>query len=352
MGARVSAVRRWAIALALPALAYALQAWLWRWIPPSPHLLFYPAIVLVAFASGRVPGLVAVAISTTAIAFRFLEPYDTIAVTSGRDLLDLSIFVAIAVLMALVIDRSRRALERAEHAVNDLQRADRAKNEILAIVSHDLRSPITAIALSAESILRNPEKDRISTDAERIRRLARSAGDLVRDIVEVSNIDEGSLRLDRAPCSPSDLLRSARDAAAPEAELRRVLLAVDVDSHEPVFCDAARIRQVLANLVSNALKHTDEGGEIRLSVRRAKVKDFARIEIRDTGRGLADSSKVFERRYTTDPKSGSGLGLFIARTLVRAHGGEIGVESELGKGATFWFTLPLAIADGSEDERG
>jgi signal transduction histidine kinase len=344
--------RRWAIAFALPTIAYALQASVWRLIPPSPHLLFYPAIVLVAFASGRGPGLLAVGLSTVGIAYRFLEPYHAVGVAGGRDLLDLSIFVAVAVLMVLVIDRSRLALEQAERALADLQRSDRAKNEILAVVSHDLRSPITAIALSAESILRKPDPDRISTDAERIRRLARTAGDLVRDIVEVSNIDEGSLRLERTACSPSDLLRSARDAAAPEADQHHVLLAVDVGSHEPVLCDAARIRQVLANLVTNALKHTGEGGEIRLSVARARTKDFARIEIRDTGRGLADPSRVFERRYTTDPTSGSGLGLFIAKTLVRAHGGEIGVESELGKGATFWFTLPLAIADGVEDERG
>jgi signal transduction histidine kinase len=350
----VSTSHRWALALALPIVAYALQAVLWRFIPPSPQLLFYPAVFLAAFVAGRRAGLFALALSTLGMAYRFLEPYRTLGVYNGRDLLDLTIFVAVAVLVVVVIDRRRVALERAERALTDLQRADRAKNEILAVVSHDLRSPITAIALSAESILRHPEPERIGTDAERIRRLARSAGDLVRDIVEVSNLDEGSLRLDKTACSPSDLLRAARDAAAPEADLKHVLLAVDVGSLEPVLCDAARVRQVLANLLANALKFTAAGGEVRLSVARAsgeRGRDFARIEIRDTGRGIADPSHVFDRRWTTDPNSGSGLGLYIARTIVQAHGGEIGVESEVGRGSTFWFTLPLAIGHDTEDER-
>jgi signal transduction histidine kinase len=333
----------------VPLLAYALQGAVWRWIPPSPHLLFYPAIFLVASLAGRGPGLLAMALSTFGVAYGFLAPIHRFGIATGRDLLDLSIFVVVSVAMVLVIARGHEALERAEAARRDLEAADRAKNEILAVVSHDLRSPIAAIALSAESILRNPEPDRIGTDAERIRRLARSAGDLVRDIVEVSKVDAGSIPLETSACSPSDLLRAARDAAMPEAELRHVSVVVEIGIHEPVLCDPARVRQVLANLVANALKHSHEGGEIRLSaVRRGGM---AKIEVRDTGSGMKDVSRVFDRRWTTDPKSGSGLGLYIARTIVLAHGGDIGVESEVGAGSTFWFTLPLAAPADEDEER-
>jgi signal transduction histidine kinase len=349
----VTGWRRWALAIAAPSIAAAVQVQLWRVLPPSPHLLFYPAIFLVASLAGRGQGVVATALSTFAIAYRFLAPFDRLGIALPRDMLDLAIFFGVSLSMVVAIDRTHKALARAERARRDLERADQAKDEILAIVSHDLRNPIAAISLSADSILRHPDPARINTDAERIRRLARSAGGLVEDIVDVARGEAGHLELDRGSCSPGDLLRHARDGAEPEAEARRVKLAVEIGMHDAILCDPARVRQILSNLIGNALKYTPEGGEVRLAVRRAG--DVARFEVRDTGKGIRaeDRPHVFERHWTSDRRKGSGLGLHIARTLVEAHGGEIGVESELGRGTTIWFTLPRTVSaeDGAEAER-
>ncbi|MGZ3417895.1 MAG: sensor histidine kinase [Polyangiales bacterium] len=328
---------RWILGVGAPLCACALPSLLGRWVPPTPHLLLYPAVLLVASLAGRGPGFLSVVLSASVIAYR------------ARSAFDLGIFVAVCAVMVTSITRRQVALERAEKAREQLERADQAKNEVLAVVSHDLRSPIVAISLSAESILRHPERERVSTDAERIRRLAHAAGDLVRDIAELSNAEAGTLHLSKRSHGAAELLRAARDAAVPEAEHRRIALVVEVQSHEQVICDGARIRQVLSNLVANALKHTQSGGEVRLAVGRDGYQ--AKFEVRDTGVGIrsGDLEKVFERSWTTDRSRGSGLGLYISRALVRAHGGDIGVESAPGQGSVFWFTLPLSVTDDSDD---
>jgi signal transduction histidine kinase len=290
--------------------------------------------------------MVSIFIACVAIAYRFLEPADSLAVTSARDMLDLTIFAAVEGVMCTAAAKLREALAEARAAKSATEQIARAKDEILSIVSHDLRNPLSAIVLSAETVRRradDPEHSR--EEAARIQRLAMAASTLVADIVDLGRADAGLLELDLRPELPDRLVADAIETARPQADARRLTLepAVSTDG-QTVLCDAHRVQQILANLLGNAVKLVPPGGTIEVS---ASADDEAvRFEVRDHGPGMSPESRarVFDRHYTGDRRGGLGLGLHIAKTLVRAHHGRIGVESELGVGSTFWFTLPRAPA--------
>jgi signal transduction histidine kinase len=340
--------RRWLqylIAVAAPTAAYAAQLAVWPRIPPSPYLLFYPAGLAVAWWCGRGPAMVAIFVSCIAIAYKFLGPYDSLAITSARDMLDLAIFAAVEGVMCSVAAGMRGALADARAARHATEQVARAKDEILNIVSHDLRTPLSAIVLSAETVRRRADDPVHSQEeAARIKRLAMAASGLVADIVDLGRADAGILELDLRAEPADKLVAEAIETALPQAEARHLKLEPELVSGAPVLCDAHRVQQILSNLLTNALKLVPAGGTIALAARRNGVD--MRFEVRDSGPGMTKEAqaRVFDRHYTGDRRGGLGLGLHIAKTLVEAHHGAIGVESEPGAGSTFWFTLPLAAA--------
>lgn len=336
---------RYLIAVAAPTVAYAAQLAVWPRIPPSPYLLFYPAGLAVAWWCGRGPAMVTIFVSCAAIAYKFLDPFDSIAVASARDMLDLGIFVAVEGAMCTVAAGMRDALAEARAARHATEQMARAKDEILNIVSHDLRTPLSAIVLSAETVRRHAEDlPHSREEAARIVRLAMSAATLVSDIVDLGRADAGLLELDLRAEPADKLVAEAVETAVPQAEARQLTLQQSVTSRASVLCDAHRVQQVLANLMGNALKLVPPGGTIAVAAKNDGL--HMRFEVRDDGPGMTKEARarVFDRHYTGDRRGGLGLGLHIAKTLVEAHGGSIGVESELGVGSTFWFTLPLAAA--------
>lgn len=229
--------------------------------------------------------------------------------------------------------------------------AVRERDEMLAIVSHDLRNPVNAIVMLTGAVL-NREGDMpgeelanmARDEVEAVRAAARQADGLIQDLQDVSRISAGRLRVERRRVPASEMLKECADMFEPvmvDAALRFVRRF-----HEelPVLlADRHRLQQVLSNLLGNAVRFTPHGGEIVLSATREE--ELLRISVRDTGPGVSpdDVPRLFERYYQAPRllRSGSGLGLFIAKGIVEAHGGEIGVHSELGKGAEFWFTVPV-----------
>lgn len=231
--------------------------------------------------------------------------------------------------------------------------AVRERDEMLAIVSHDLRNPVNAIVMLTGAVLKREHRDAADTsepplmardEVEAVRAAARQADGLIQDLQDVSRISAGRLRVERRRVAIFDLLKESADMFEPvmvDAALRFVR---QFDESLPaVLADRQRLQQVLSNLLANAVRFTPHGGEVRLSA--ILLDDAIRIEVRDTGPGVTpeDVPRLFER-YWQAPRllrAGSGLGLFIAKGIVEAHGGTIGVESEVGKGAHFWFTVPL-----------
>jgi len=222
------------------------------------------------------------------------------------------------------------------------------REDFMAIVSHDLRSLLGAIALSAELLKNVPPVPgsfaKVKDYAERIQRFSARMNRLVADLMDVASIEAGRLSLVRSRRDVSLLLRDAREAFDGTAQQLGISLETTCVTTGMIDVDHERIFQVLTNLVGNALKFTRPGG--RITVRIELRADVVQVTVADSGEGIAPENlaRIFERYVQTDvsDRRGLGLGLFIAKSIVEAHGGRIWAESTRGDGSTFSFTLPIA----------
>jgi two-component system OmpR family sensor kinase len=238
-----------------------------------------------------------------------------------------------------------------------LARAEELRRNLMADVAHELRTPLTVIQGNLRAILDGVyplEAGEIATIYDETRLLSR----LVDDLRELAQAEAGQLPLERQPVDMGELVQAAISSFAPVANEQQVVLTAEIAPGLPMaYVDPDRISQVLRNLLSNALRHTPSGGQVTVTAQ-AGPEGFVTLRVRDTGSGIApeDLPHVFERFWRADRSrarstGGTGLGLAIAHHLVEAHGGKIGVESSLGQGTTFWFTLPMATIQKEEGKR-
>jgi PAS domain S-box-containing protein len=228
------------------------------------------------------------------------------------------------------------------------QRANSAREEVLGVVSHDLRNPLSAIAMCARVLHEAPPADRGESDnllltiSESVEAMNR----LIQDLVDVASIERGQLSLERAPTTPARLVDRAMHMFAVEARDHGIAFEKAVATDLPeLTVDESRIVQVLSNLIRNAIKFTPDSGRIDLAARASD--GGVMFSVTDSGAGIDPSlhQKIFDRyweRADGARKRGTGLGLSIARGIVVAHGGRIGVRSEPGKGSEFYFWLPVS----------
>jgi signal transduction histidine kinase/DNA-binding NarL/FixJ family response regulator len=250
---------------------------------------------------------------------------------------DLALAQDLATRLALAIDNAL--------LYRDSQRAARLREEMLAVVSHDLRNPLSSILLRASELARGQASRH---HAESIHRAGKRMDRLIADLLDSASIEAGRLSINPAVHSASVLAHDAVEGFLLAADDKKIALAVCGDENEDqlVFCDRDRILQVLSNLIGNALAFTYTGGSITVELGRAG--DYVEFSVRDTGRGIPPEHRehLFDR-YWRAPESarpGAGLGLYIAKGIVEAHGGNLCVESTLGVGSTFRFTLPTTRA--------
>ena len=244
------------------------------------------------------------------------------------------------------LERSRAA---AEEALAEARRAVAARDEVIGVVSHDLRSPLNAVLMAAQiaaAELSQVEHERAGSARARLATIVRSAermGRLVGDLLDVTRIEAGRMVVAPAPESVAALFEEACLAQRPLADRGGVALRAELDDPAlRVLADRERAQQVLANLIGNALKFTPAGGEVTL--RAAREGAAVRIVVQDTGVGIAAAQlpHVFDRFWQAEggARQGAGLGLSIVKGLVEAQGGSVMVESELGRGTAVHFTLP------------
>ncbi len=238
------------------------------------------------------------------------------------------------------------ALENAR-LYQEARQAVRERDDMLAIVSHDLRNPVNAIVLLTGAVL---DRDWDSAtpmereDVESIQAAARQADGLIQDLQDVSRISASRLRVEQRAISLADVVDDAADMFEPVMRDAGIAFTTKRARELPLLqADRGRLLQVLSNLLGNAVRFTPRGGAVTLSL--DAVGSVVRIAVRDSGPGVSpeDVPRLFER-YWQAPRlrrAGSGLGLFIAKGIVEAHGGEIGVVSDTGQGSEFWFTIPM-----------
>ena len=263
--------------------------------------------------------------------------------------------LSFSVVLRDVTERRRIEAMNAQ-LVRDLQTAVSARDDMLGIVSHDLRNPVNAVRMLATAILRVGGDDGISADvlahATTMRLAADQMDSLIQDLLDVSRIEAGRLLLHPQLATVDDLITTTLATLAPLAQEQGVVLVKNIaERSSAVDVDGDRILQVLSNLVGNGIKYTPRGGRVIVSAD-LNAEDV-RISVTDTGIGIApdDLPHVFDRFWQSRRKarSGAGLGLTIARGIVRAHGGRIWLDSAPGTGTAVHFTLPLAGAPGSNE---
>jgi signal transduction histidine kinase len=218
------------------------------------------------------------------------------------------------------------------------------REEFLAIVSHDLRNPLNNIAMETQNLLEEPEAAK-----EIALSINRSAGEMLRlieDLLDIERIAVGKLTLHFEEHDVSEIIKQAVEQLQGAAASKGVTLeAKDQDVCGHVLCDRSRVMQVLSNLIGNAIKFTPAKGRICVSCQRTGPEGEVQISVSDTGEGIAPEKikTIFERfsQIHNQDRRGIGLGLYIAKMMVEEHPGRIWVESKLGEGSTFHFTLPL-----------
>ncbi len=241
--------------------------------------------------------------------------------------------------------------KRAEEQVFEYEELDKLKSDFLSVVSHELRTPLTAIKGYSTMLLDydqrlSPEEKRAHLGS--IDRATDRLTGLVERILDVSHLEAGLIKLEKAPTSISKLVREVVDGARLRAPGHNMVL--DLERRLPrMNVDAKRIRQVLDNIIDNATRYSKEGTAVVVSARR--TGQGVLVSVTDQGGGIpaGDLERVFERMYRTEEKptagvGGVGLGLAICKGLVEAHGGQIWVESRAGEGSTFYLTLPKEAA--------
>jgi signal transduction histidine kinase len=219
-----------------------------------------------------------------------------------------------------------------------------ARDELLAVVSHDLRNPVTAILMNTALALRKLSAGGPKVQLERVQGAAMRMRHLIEELLETARIDHAGLVLGRQRCELAAVVAEVLELLEAQAAAKDVTLSAELpEGGCAAFVDRHRITRVLSNLCSNAVKFTPRGGQVKVRVER-EADGAVCCAVSDTGPGVppAELARLFEKHWQArrEGTDGLGLGLYIAKSLVEAHGGSIWASSPLGQGATFRFRLP------------
>jgi signal transduction histidine kinase len=350
---------RLALAMFVPALFLAMMAFAGE---HAYQFLFVPilGVALVSLLAGVGAGLLASVLSIAGLAFFFFKPVGSFGVEGEFERVRLAGVGIVATLVSgaagSLRTAHRRAAEERAAAVAAAEQLDREKtraeravqvrDEVLAIVAHDLRNPLATINVTAELLeLRcNRLAPELARHALTIQSNVLGANRLIADLLDVATIEAGRLSLQLGPVAAGMLARDAVDRILPLAEAAGLKVELHVpDTSIEVTCDRDRVLQVLSNLIGNAVKVTPCGGAIAIAME--ALRGEVRFTVSDTGCGIdpEELPQMFDRfrRGRSAQYKGSGLGLAIVRGIVEAHRGTIEVDSAPGQGARFSFTLPL-----------
>ena len=248
--------------------------------------------------------------------------------------------------------RTGRVLER---EFSELKKMENYRREFLGNISHELKTPIFSIRGFAETLnegaIDDPEVNR--SFVEKIIRNADRLSNLAKDLSEIARLETGQLEMNMTAFNMKRLVTDVVESVEPQARERVIKLKTSFDKDlPPVYGDSSQLRQVVVNLVDNAIKYSEQGGKVTIRLQHKRRKPFVEFEVQDQGVGVApeDLGRLTERFFRVDKSrsrsaGGTGLGLSIVKHILAAHGQELAVSSALGKGSTFGFRLSIAQVD-------
>jgi signal transduction histidine kinase/CheY-like chemotaxis protein len=352
-----------AVAVTLTAmhLRWVLDPWLGDGIP---YATLYGAVAIAVWFGGLGPAVMAMVIGYAIVNVRYIAPLGEIAISGPADALALGVFALSCSLIIVLGEAMRRARDRyrvseieLKERAAQLQRADANKSQFLAVLSHELRNPLAPLRNGLTLLKMQPEGAATAETHDMLERQIVQLTRLIDDLLDVSRIDRGKLELRTAPVAVAEVMRVGVETATPNIDAKGHTLAVSYPEAQYVEGDAVRLAQVVANLLNNAAKFTPPKGRIELSAH-AEL-GFAAVRVADNGIGIAREhlQEVFDMFVQVDERhvsatGGLGLGLTLARAIVRRHGGEIEARSPgRGKGADFIVRLPLVTAPAAEETK-
>lgn len=310
----------------------------------NERVLLLAVVMLTSWVGGWKPGLLAILLSVVGY---YYFPAGQTTLGLGQSLRFIE-FVFVALLIIFLNERRRASQHQAEVARKEAEAANHTKDEFLAAVSHDLRTPLTAVLGWAEVLsITYGDPGLRARGLNAIINSARKQSLLIEDLLDMSRVSTGHLRIERKEMELASVIEAAIETLKPAIETKRMQLRTQYDTRKIVVMgDERRMQQVIWNLISNAIKFTSEGGLI--TVRLEYEKSHAQIVVKDNGRGITANflPHVFERFQQADTlgtarEGGLGLGLAISRHLVELHGGTIKVSSKgEEQGAEFIVKLP------------
>src|SRR4051794_40567003 len=344
-----------AVTLAALHLRWVLDPWLGDGIPYST---LYGAVAIAVWFGGLGPAAMAMVVGYAIVNVRYIAPLGEIAINGPADALALGVFALSCSLIIVLGEAMRRARDRyrsseveLKERAAQLQRADANKSEFLAVLSHELRNPLAPLRNGLTLLKMQPDGVATAETHDMMERQIVQLTRLIDDLLDVSRIDRGKLELRTAPVPLAEVMRTGVETAMPNIEAKGHVLSVSYPE-APLYVegDAVRLAQVVANLLNNAAKFTPPKGRIELSTQAAQ--GVVALRVADNGVGIAREhlQEVFDMFVQVDERhvaasGGLGLGLTLARAIVRRHGGEIEARSPgRGKGAEFIVRLPLADA--------
>jgi signal transduction histidine kinase len=305
------------------------------------------SVILSALYGGRGPAFLDVVITSFGIDYFFAKPYYQV-LDSNTSFVRLAIAVFVGYLIAGLVNSLKKSFIALKYQKDTVEIEKKERENMLGVVSHDLRSPLSSIIMSADLLLRELGANKSSASAPmlvtNIKKSAYRMNRLTEDLLDAIKSDAGHLKIERNDYDISQIIQTAVDESLPTAKNKNIVINIQHCLASPIaiYCDDSRIIQVMNNLLGNAIKFSPSDSEVLVKIDSTDTE--VKIEIKDRGQGISteDQLHLFDRFWQAKDTAhkGTGLGLFISKRIIELHGGSIEVHSILGEGSTFLVHLP------------